>query len=261
LAAGGRRPVVAIYSTFLQRAFDQVVHDVAVQRLPVVFAVDRAGLVGEDGATHHGVFDMGYLRAVPDIVIACPRDENQLTHLLYTALRHEKGPFVVRYPRGAAVGVPIDSEPREIPVGTWEALTPYVSGDVALLATGATVQTARAAGALLEERGYRVAIVDGRFVKPVDESMLARLMEECELVVTIEDHALATGFGSAVLEAVETMGLSGARVHRIGLGDHFVEHGSRAVLLEAAGLAPRAVADRVAGLLARPAAVGTPSAR
>ncbi len=263
LAAGGLKPVVAIYSTFLQRAFDQVVHDLAVQSLPVVLAVDRAGLVGEDGATHHGVFDMGYLRAIPNVVIACPRDENQLKHLLFTALRHEKGPFVVRYPRGGAVGVPIDTDAREIPLGTWEALTPHVSGDVALVATGAMVPVARSAGAILDEQGYRVVVVDGRFVKPLDESMLTRVMEGCDLVVTIEDHALATGFGGAVLEAVEAMGLSGARLHRFGFGDRFIEHGSRARLLEDAGLTPSALAAAVARLLPRSASAesGTPVAR
>jgi 1-deoxy-D-xylulose-5-phosphate synthase len=255
LAVGGRRPVAAIYSTFLQRAYDQVVHDVAVQKLPVVFAVDRAGLVGEDGATHHGVFDLAYLRCVPNIVIACPRDENELRHLLYTAIRHESGPFVLRYPRGAAVGVPLDAELREIPIGTWEVVETCAKGGIALLGTGVTVELAQSAARLLRERGHAAGVVDARFVKPLDVPLLRTLVADSALVVTLEDHMLAAGFGSAVLETVEQLNLRGAPVHRLGLPDRFIEHGSRGVLLKEVGLTADAVADMVLRLLSAPVGV------
>lgn len=245
LACGGRRPVVALYSTFLQRAFDQVVHDVAVQRLPVVIGVDRAGLVGEDGATHHGVFDIAYLRAVPNVVIAAPRDEDQLRHLLYTGTRHEGGPFIVRYPRGAAVGVPMDGPYREIPVGTWEMLRAPRTGGVALLGTGATVPLALGAADILREQGIEAGVVDARFIKPLDETMLAELLRTCSLLVTLEDHQLAGGFGSAVLESASEIGAGMCVVRRLGLDDRFVEHGSRALLLQEVGLTREAIAAAV----------------
>ena len=232
LASEGLRPVCAIYSTFLQRAFDQIVHDVALQRLPVVFALDRAGLVGGDGPTHHGVFDLAYLRAIPGLVVAAPRDENQLQHLLATALESER-PFAVRFPRGAAAGVALDPEPKSLPIGRGELLR--AGGDVALAAIGKTVPAACAAAEALAERGVSAAVVDARYAKPLDADLLAAVAGRCGLVVTVEDHVRAGGFGSAVLEALAERAPE-ARALRLGIGDAFVEHGDPGEQWRAAGI-------------------------
>ncbi len=221
LATEGLRPVCAIYSTFLQRAFDQIVHDVALQGLPVSFALDRAGLVGADGPTHHGVLDLGYLRIIPGLVVAAPRDENQLQHMLATAVGSDR-PFALRFPRGAALGVGLDPEPKPIPIGHAEMLCD--GSDVALFALGKTVSSALAAAEKLAQRGVSARVVDARFVKPLDRDALESAARHCGRIVTLEDHMLAGGFGSAVLEALAASPLH-PRVLAMGLDDGFVEHG------------------------------------
>ena len=198
LALQGAKPVAAIYSTFLQRAFDQIVHDVCLQNLDVVFAMDRAGLVGDDGPTHHGVFDISYLRALPNMVLGAPRDEAELVHLLHTALDHQ-GPFGLRYPRGAAEGVPLPSKPEVLPIGRGELLR---EGErVALLGYGYGVPVAiGAADVLAAEHGVEPTVADARFAKPLDTELIASLVAEHDVLVTVEENVLAGGFGSAVLE-------------------------------------------------------------
>lgn len=233
MATQGLRPVVAIYSTFLQRAFDQVIHDVCLQHLPVTLAVDRAGIVGEDGATHQGVFDLSFLRQIPDLVLAAPKDENELRHLLYTAVRGE-GPMAIRYPRGSGVGVDT-SEPRHvIPIGQGEVLAD--GQDVALLAVGATVAPALAAARLLQQHGVAATVVNARFIHPLDEELLRRLSRDVGLLVTLEDNVLAGGFGAAVQEFLSRRQLFQTRTLCLGLPDRFIEHGSRGELLAAVGL-------------------------
>jgi 1-deoxy-D-xylulose-5-phosphate synthase len=242
LACEGMRPVVAIYSTFLQRAFDQVLHDVCLQGLPVVFALDRAGIVGDDGATHHGLFDLTYLRQIPNLVVAAPKDEAELCRLLRTALAHP-GPMALRYPRGAGTGVPVPEDPEPLPVGSWETLR--AGGDLAILAVGTCVGPALEAARALETEGWRVGVVNARFVKPLDAALLARTAAETGLLLAAEENVLAGGFGAAVLEHLATHGPEGVRVELAGVPDEFVEHGSQRDLrarygLDAAGLAARA---------------------
>ncbi|MFN3337424.1 MAG: transketolase C-terminal domain-containing protein, partial [Thermomicrobium sp.] len=221
LATQGFRPVCAIYSTFLQRAYDQVIHDVCIQRLPVVFAMDRAGLVGEDGRTHHGVFDVAYLRCIPNIVLMAPKDEDELRHMLATALAYEEGPIALRYPRGSGVGVPLLGEPRILPIGRGELLCQ--GQDVALIALGATVLPAERAAQILAEKGIRATVINARFVKPLDRSLILDAARECGCVVTVEEAQLAGGFGSAVLEALNDADLR-VPVLRLGLADRFFDH-------------------------------------
>jgi 1-deoxy-D-xylulose-5-phosphate synthase len=247
LATQGRVPVVAIYSTFLQRAYDQVVHDVCVQNLPVVFALDRAGIVGDDGKTHQGLFDLAYLRTLPNIVLMAPRDENELQHLLYTAVQHAaagRGPIALRYPRGAGVGVPLDTDLHEVPIGCAELLRD--GHDLAIFALGNSVGPALEARELLASRGVSCAVVDARFAKPLDEALILRLASRVSGLVTVEEHSLAGGFGAAILELLATHGLR-VPVERIGVPDEFVEHGKQADMracfdLHAAGIATRALA-------------------
>jgi 1-deoxy-D-xylulose-5-phosphate synthase len=234
MACEGVRPVCAIYSTFLQRAFDQVVHDVAIQELPVVFALDRAGLVGADGPTHHGVLDLAYMRCVPGMVVAAPRDGNALRDLLWTALSHD-GPFALRFPRDSVPpGYDPARPPAVLPVGSWEVLAQGT--DAALLAVGTMVQPALQARARLAARGIDATVVDCRFVKPLDAALLARLAREHAVLVTVEEGTLSGGFGDAVLEQLQADGLSGESVVRLGLPDDFVPHGTREELLAQVGL-------------------------
>jgi 1-deoxy-D-xylulose-5-phosphate synthase len=258
LAIQGAKPVCAIYSTFLQRAYDQLVHDVCLQKLNVVFAMDRAGLVGDDGPTHHGAFDVSYFRALPNVVVMAPRDEAMVCHMLRTALAHDDGPIAFRYPRGAAEGVPLPDRAREIPIGTGEVLK---EGErVALVGYGYGVRVALDAAALLAEHDLTVTVADGRFAKPLDEGLLERLAAEHELVVTIEENVLAGGFGSGVLEHLEDAfadsEVERARVMRVGLPDRYVTHGKPALLREEVGLTGPAVAERVTAALGSRTAVG-----
>ena len=247
LALQGAKPVCAIYSTFLQRAFDQLVHDVCLQSLNVVFAMDRAGLVGDDGPTHHGVFDISYLRPLPNLVLMAPRDEAMLVHMLRTALAQDDGPVAFRYPRGTAAGVPLPDRGREIETGTGEVLG---EGErVALLGYGWGVQVALDAAAILAEQGLDPTVADGRFAKPLDEALISKLAQDHELLVTIEENVLPGGFGAAVLEHLEDSrgAESGprARVLRIGLPDRYVTHGKPAALRGEVGLTGDTVAERV----------------
>ncbi len=256
LSLQGAKPVCAIYSTFLQRGFDQIVHDVCLQGLNVVFAMDRAGLVGDDGPTHHGAFDVSYLRPLPNLVLMAPRDEAMLLHMLRTALAYEEGPIALRYPRGAAEGVALPERGREIPVGTGELLAE--GGRVALLGYGYGVQVALRAAGILGQHDLNVTVADGRFAKPLDAELVQRLAREHELVVTIEENVLAGGFGAAVLEHLEdafTPPQSRARVMRVGLPDRYVTHGKPALLREEVGLTGEAVAGRVLDSLRDPTAV------
>jgi 1-deoxy-D-xylulose-5-phosphate synthase len=251
LALQGCRPVVAIYSTFLQRAYDQIVHDVCLQKLNVVFAMDRAGLVGDDGPTHHGAFDIAYLRCLPNIVLMAPRDEAMLVHMLHTALEYGDGPVALRYPRGAALGVTLPEEPRVIPVGTGEILR---EGDrVAVLAYGTGVEKALTAAEILAERGIAVTVADARFAKPIDVGLAAQLAAEHELLVTVEEGVLAGGFGSAVWECLSDAGLGvgGARILRVGLPDRFVTHGSPALLHREVGFTGERIAERIEAAVAQ----------
>ena len=247
LALEGVKPVCAIYSTFLQRAFDQIVHDVALQDLNVVFAMDRAGLVGDDGPTHHGVFDIAYLRSLPNMTLMAPRDEAMLVHLLHTALRHD-GPVGLRYPRGEGVGTPLPDEPRVIEIGTGEILRE--GRRVALLGYGAGVPKALEAADLLAEDGIDPTVADARFAKPLDAALIAQLCAEHELLVTVEEGVLQGGFGSAVWEHCNEQGIPTPRIIRVGLPDRYVTHGKPALLHTEVGFTGPAIAERIRVALA-----------
>ena len=247
MACEGIRPVVAIYSTFLQRAFDQVIHDVCVQNLHVVFCMDRAGIVGEDGQTQHGVFDIGYLRMIPAMRIMAPKDENELRHMLYTAL-YMDGPVALRYPRGGGVGVSMDADFQPLPIGKAEILTPETSdnADCAILAYGHMVQEALEAGQELNEQyAIPTVVVNARWAKPLDEELILRLARTTRCLITVEDHMASCGFGSAVAELLYTHGLHDVCLHIIGLPDHFVEHGAAAKLREMYGLTAKHIQEVV----------------
>ena len=250
LACDGARPVAAIYSTFLQRAFDQIVHDVALQHLPVVFAIDRGGLVGADGPTHHGVLDLSYLRCVPGMIVAAPKDGNELRDLLWTALSQDAAPFAIRYPRDTVpAGYDPAVPPKTLPIGSWEILER--GEDASLIAVGAMVEVARGAREIMARAGVSAGIVNARFVKPVDGDVLAEVSRAARLLVTIEESALAGGFGAGVVEALGDAGLSRDGVVAIGLPDAFVTHGTRAELLAEVGLDAAGVAARVLAALDR----------
>lgn len=241
MAKAGWKPVVAIYSTFLQRSFDQLIHDVGLQSLPVTICIDRAGLVGDDGKTHQGIFDIAYTRCVPNLTVAAPRDENELQHLLFTALESDR-PFAIRYPRGLGVGVELESPLRQIPIGRGEVLRE--GEDVCLLAYGSMVGVALAAAEELSIRGVSCGVADARFVKPLDLPLLRRLAEGVPRILTLEEHLTAGGFGSAVFEAfhAESLPTGGLKLHAIP--DQFVEHSPQAVQrsnlkLDASGVARR----------------------
>jgi 1-deoxy-D-xylulose-5-phosphate synthase len=245
LATQGQLPVVAIYSTFLQRSYDQVIHDVCVQKLPVLFALDRAGMVGDDGKTHQGLFDLSYLRLVPELVVAAPRSENELQNLIHTGIRHIAGggvPFAVRYPRGSGTGEPLDEQPRLLPVGKAELLRD--GDDLAILGIGNTVAFALEAADLLAARGVSCAVVDARYVKPLDEELLLDVARRCRRVITVEENVVSGGFGSAVLELLAARRVQGVRVEVIGVPDEFVEHGTPEILRGKYGLNGPGIARR-----------------
>jgi 1-deoxy-D-xylulose-5-phosphate synthase len=252
LALEGAKPVAAIYSTFLQRAYDQIVHDVCLQKLNVVFAMDRAGLVGDDGPTHHGAFDISYLRCLPNLVLMAPRDEAMLVHMLHTAVAYDDGPIALRYPRGEGEGARLPRLPETIEIGSGELLR---DGErVALLGYGYGVPVALGSADLLaREHGVEPTVADARFAKPLDGDLIERLAAEHDLIVTVEENVLAGGFGSAVVEHLADHDLlGGTRVLRIGLPDRYVTHGKPALLREEVGLTPEAVADRVAQAVLEP---------
>ena len=238
MASSGLKPFVSIYSTFLQRAFDQVVHDVCLQNLPVTLIADRAGIVGEDGKTHHGAFDISYLRCLPNAVVAAPMNENDLQHLIYTAYKYQ-GPFAIRIARGTATGVPLDSELKELPIG--KGYVVREGSDAAIFALGKSAGAALDAAELLADFGIDCSVINPLFVKPLDIKLLLETVSKTKRIVTVEENVLAGGFGSAVLEALAEAGLNDVSVHRIGMPDSFVEHGTadaqrRQLYLDAEGI-------------------------
>ncbi|HEY4916133.1 MAG TPA: 1-deoxy-D-xylulose-5-phosphate synthase [Solirubrobacteraceae bacterium] len=264
LALEGVKPVAAIYSTFLQRAYDQIVHDVCLQKLNVVFAMDRAGLVGDDGPTHHGAFDIAYLRCLPNIVLMAPRDEAMLVNMLRTALEYDQGPIALRYPRGEGTGVAIPAESTAIAIGTGEILieadaaTTAGAGTrrVALIGYGSGVGKALEAAEQLRHTDIAVTVVDARFAKPIDAGLMAQLAAEHDLLVTVEEGALAGGFGSAVWETLNDAGTT-PRILRVGLPDRFVAHGKPALLHEEVGFTGERIAERVTAAIADDGPAGT----
>ena len=252
LALQGCKPVAAIYSTFLQRAYDQIVHDVCLQKLNVVFAMDRAGLVGDDGPTHHGAFDIAYLRCLPNIVLMAPRDEALLVRMLRTALLYDDGPVALRYPRGEGVGVPLPAQPEPIEIGTGEILR---EGErVALLGYGTGVGKALEAAEILAEHGLSVTVADARFAKPIDVGLAAQLAAEHDLLVTVEEGVLAGGFGSAVWERLSDAGLA-PRILRVGLPDRYVTHGAPKLLHAEVGFTGERIAERIQSAVAESSGV------
>jgi len=246
LATEGLKPVVAIYSTFLQRGFDQIVHDVCLESLPVVFAIDRGGLVGEDGPTHHGIFDLSFLRSLPNMVIMAPKDENELRRMLLTAVEHP-GPIALRYPRGRGTGVEIEKEIRPVEIGKAEIVKE--GNDILILAIGRAVLDAMEATDIMEKNGISAMVVNCRFVKPLDLELIVRLAGQYSKIITVEENARQGGFGSAVLESLSDAGISGFSLKRIGVPDAFIEHGSVEILRSKYGLDAKGIVDTALAML------------
>ncbi|MCD6486627.1 MAG: 1-deoxy-D-xylulose-5-phosphate synthase [Syntrophobacterales bacterium] len=242
MATEGFIPVVAIYSTFLQRAYDQVLHDVCLQNLPVVFALDRGGIVGDDGPTHHGLFDYSYLRVIPNIIVMAPKDEDELRRMLKAAVECG-GPVSIRYPRGKGVGVPLDQAPESIEIGKAEIVRE--GKDVAIIAIGSTVYPSLEAAGRLKDENIQATVVNSRFVKPLDKALLCELATSFKKIITVEENVLMGGFGSAVLELFEETGISGVVVKRLGIGDDFVEQGTQALLRKKHGIDTEGIASAV----------------
>ena len=247
LATKGLKPFCAIYSTFLQRSVDPIIHDVCLQNLPVVFCMDRGGLSGDDGPTHHGLFDISYLRGIPNIVHMVPKDEDELADMLFTALQHN-GPIAVRYPRGVGPGTPVKDVPRAIPIGQAELLQHGEHDRVAFFALGALIPMAQEAAAKLEGDGISSAVINSRFAKPIDTAMLEFYARSVDVIVTLEDHVLKGGFGSAVLEELNNLGLQ-TPVVRVGWPDQFIEHGKPEALRAKYGISVDAILNRLRPLL------------
>lgn len=241
MALAGMRPVVAIYSTFLQRAYDQIVHDVCLQKAPVLFAIDRAGIVGHDGPTHHGAFDLSYLRHIPNMAILAPKDEEELRHMLSTALQYQ-GPVALRYPRGQGVGVPLSQEYQTIPWGKGETL---VTGkDLVIIAGGTMVYPALETGKILDKQGISTTVINARFIKPLDEELIKAAVEKHKYVVTMEENVIAGGFGAGVLELLARLGLA-KKVLNIGLPDAFVTQGNTSTIHESLNLTAEKMNQRI----------------
>ncbi|WP_071395711.1 1-deoxy-D-xylulose-5-phosphate synthase [Bacillus tuaregi] len=234
LATQNMKPFLAIYSTFLQRAYDQVVHDICRQNLNVFIGIDRAGLVGADGETHHGIFDIAYLRHLPNLVIMMPKDENEGQHMVYTALQYDDGPIALRFPRGNGLGVPMDETLKAIPIGSWEVLKE--GHDAVIITFGTTIPLALEAASRLEKQGSTIKVINARFIKPLDHHLLTAILQLDIPILTIEEAALQGGFGSSVLEFAHGHGFHDTEISRIGIPDHFIEHGSVKVLWEEIGL-------------------------
>ncbi|MDO9529909.1 MAG: 1-deoxy-D-xylulose-5-phosphate synthase [Syntrophales bacterium] len=248
LATEGFIPVVTIYSTFMQRAYDQVLHDICAQKLPVVLALDRGGFVGKDGATHHGLFDYSYLRSIPNIVVMAPKDENEFQHMLKTAV--ECGcPASVRYPRGRGVGVSIDDTPRSLEIGKGEVILD--GSDIAIVAIGSTVCSAVAAAENLKDEGISAMVINSRFVKPLDEELLCDVAKSIKKVITVEENVLMGGFGSAVLELFEKAGIYDVTVKRLGIKDEFVEHATQTELRSMYGIDEDGIANTVRKMMGK----------
>ncbi|GKS64229.1 1-deoxy-D-xylulose-5-phosphate synthase 1 [Nitrospira sp.] len=246
LAAQGMKPVVAMYATFLQRAYDQVVHDVATQNLPVTFCIDRGGLVAEDGTTHHGAFDYAYLRHVPNMVVMAPKDENELQHMMKTCLEFN-GPISVRYPRGVSLGVKMDPAPQALPIGKGELLKPGT--DVAIVAIGVSVWQAVEAAKRLDKEGVSAAVVNGRFAKPLDQELILDVAKQVRYVVTVEEGCRIGGFGSAVLETLSDAGVTDVKTKVLGLPDWYIEQGPQDLLRERYGLTAEGIYQSVKELI------------
>jgi 1-deoxy-D-xylulose-5-phosphate synthase len=251
LAAEGLKPVVAIYSTFLQRAYDQILHDVCIEALPVVFAIDRGGIVGEDGATHHGLFDLSYLRCLPNMVVMSPKDENELRHMLRTAIRHP-GPIALRYPRGTGTGVPLDDTTAPIEVGKAEVVCEgQTPDDLLIIAIGRTVEEALKARRILNDaHGLTAAVINARFVKPLDIELIGSYAARIPYIITVEENTLPGGFGSAVMEALLDAHISGFKIKRLGIADVFVDHGPQKLLRRLYGVDADAIVDAALKLTA-----------
>ena len=239
LATEGFRPVIAIYSTFLQRAYDQILHDVCLDALPVIFAIDRGGIVGEDGPTHQGLFDYSYLRCLPNMVIMAPKDEDELRHMLHTAINHD-GPIAIRYPRGEAEGVNITNKLKRLPIGKAEVL--QYGKDLVIFAVGSGVNESLKAQHLLEEKGIEATVVNCRFIKPLDVALITAQAEQAKHIITVEENVLQGGFGSAVLECLNDAGMTNFKLKRIGIADTFVEHGPQKALRAKYGVDASAIA-------------------
>ena len=242
MATQGIKPIVALYSSFSQRCYDQIQQDICLQNLPVVFALDRAGLVGEDGPTHHGVFDLSLFRNIPNLIIAAPADENELQHLLKTAFDANK-PFILRYPRGSAEGVAMDKEMKILPIGKGHWMKK--GKDLTILAIGNRVYPALKAAEILKEQGINAGVINMRFAKPLDVKIIKEAVKISPNLVSVEDNVLAGGFGSAIAEALADNGLK-ADLLRLGVKDNFVEHGKQAELYEDIGLSAEEIAKAAA---------------
>ena len=247
MATRGFKPYCAIYSTFLQRAFDPIVHDVCLQNLPVVFCMDRAGLSGDDGPTHHGLFDIAYLRGVPNMVQMAPTSEDELADMMYTAMLHE-GPSAIRYPRGVGPGAKVKAQPRAMPIGQAEMV--QEGEDFVILGLGALLPMAKQLAEALQQLGYSAAVINPRFIKPLDRELIGRYARRANAVITFEDHVLMGGFGSAVLEALNEMGVE-TPVVRIGWPDHFIEHGKVDALRARHGVSVEAALEKLGPILQR----------
>ncbi|WP_141431721.1 1-deoxy-D-xylulose-5-phosphate synthase [Bacillus sp. 03113] len=243
LATQNMKPFLAIYSTFLQRAYDQLVHDISRQNLNVFIGIDRAGLVGADGETHQGVFDIAFLRHLPNMVIMMPKDENEGQHMVYTALEYNDGPIALRFPRGNGLGVPMDETLKTIPIGEWEVLRE--GKDASIVTFGTTIPMAMEASRQLEKQGYSIQVVNARFIKPLDKELLKQLLEQNMPILTIEEAVLLGGFGSSVLEFAHDNGFHHAVIERMGIPDRFIEHGSVDELLREIGLTTEHVVQKI----------------
>jgi 1-deoxy-D-xylulose-5-phosphate synthase len=233
MAVEGFKPVAAIYSTFAQRAYDQVFHDICLQKLPVTLALDRAGLVGDDGPTHHGVFDLSYLRHLPGMTIMAPKDENELQHMIKTSIYSDR-PIAVRYPRGRGYGITMDSSPLTLEIGRGEMLEE--GEDLTIIAIGSTVYPALEAAKLLNREGIRATVINARFVKPLDRDLIIGAALQTGHVISVEENALQGGFGSAILELLEMECITGVKVKRLGIPDRYIEHASQEQLRQDLGL-------------------------
>jgi 1-deoxy-D-xylulose-5-phosphate synthase len=234
---------VAVYSTFLQRAYDQIVHDVCIQKLPVVFAIDRAGIVGDDGKTHQGTLDLSYLGSIPGLAVATPKDENELQHLIYTAVKANR-PIAVRYARGSGPGLALDADLHEVPFGKGEVLR--TGSDVAIIALGTTVYPSLEAAQVLSGRHVDCTVINARFAKPLDADLIVETAKKVKRLLTVEENTLAGGFGSAVMQLLQAYDVRDVQVKCVGIPDEFVEHASQPFLrakyaLDASGIASRTV--------------------
>ncbi|EAC9602248.1 1-deoxy-D-xylulose-5-phosphate synthase [Listeria monocytogenes serotype 4b] len=249
LATQGMKPFLAVYSTFLQRAYDQLVHDVCRQKLNVVIGIDRAGLVGADGETHQGIFDISFLNSIPNMTISMPKDEVEARQLMDTAFSYNDGPFAIRYPRGEATGVQVVESNTLIPIGQWETIIQPL--DAVILTFGPTIELALKAAEQLEIEGYRVGVINARYIKPLDEALLHQILKQKIPILTVEESLLKGGFGASVLEFIEANNYRDVIMHRIGLPDEFISHGSVSIILESFGISTTGLVLKIKEMLAQ----------